>query len=610
MCSPSYNISYMQSSAIIFFFFTALERPCSLGKMSLNGLFTNGVQIQGCRTQTPHGLLRPSGNVASLSAFKSLYPWGFSFVITAPAKMHVEGAGGKSGGRSFELRAGTLAHGGDHTGRVVGSEGEAGRRVHGRGRGQHVAGVAEGGDVAERGHVSGEGGGVERAALGEVLQRVVHLFALFGFARHFSVSGLDAFLLHGQGSVNIVQLVVEPTGIADGVPVGISSPESRRCGLTVCTGRTCPSRCRQPSLGLNKGSILSVHFVVEPAGVAQVVTGTISAPQWGGRRPAVDALPAFCAGPRLGPRLASEAGGGAPQQAAGREESGAVFGDVGRVGGDGVVGGRRRPSQGGHAAAGVRRLELHAVGQRHLVLDAFLLVLAARAGRARGGQGRVRGDVLRRGGREGEEVRAGVTRRQGGGRGRGVDRQGPRGAVVDGRLGERAEVPGRGGVVAAQGFAAVQPGQGSVQERGTAHLTPVVGRRVPLHGGPHRVSVVGRDVVALTVDVKKYIHLLGQGVLRRVHVGVAEARVVRVRVLPVEDRGVVVAHPTRLVRRHLHGPGCARALSPGPEPARGEGGRSGGLRGSAGAPAVGGAGVVQGFVFSGGMGKLGRKVSK
>ena len=51
--------------------------------------------------------------------------------------------------------------------------------------------------------MSGEGGGVERAALGEVLQRVMHLFALFGFARHFSVSGLDAFLLHSQGSVNL-----------------------------------------------------------------------------------------------------------------------------------------------------------------------------------------------------------------------------------------------------------------------------------------------------------------------------------------------------------------------------------------------------------------------
>lgn len=75
--------------------------------------------------------------------------------------------------------------------------------MHRRGRGQHVAGVAERGDVAQGGHVSGEGGRVEGAALGEVLQRVVHLFALFGFARHFSVSGLDAFLLHSQGSVNL-----------------------------------------------------------------------------------------------------------------------------------------------------------------------------------------------------------------------------------------------------------------------------------------------------------------------------------------------------------------------------------------------------------------------
>lgn len=123
------------------------------------------------------------------------------------------------------------------------SEGEAGRWVHGRGRGQHVAGVAEGGDVAQGGHVSGEGGRVERAALGEVLQRVVHLFALFGFARHLPVSGLDAFFLHSQGSVNIVQLVVEPTGIADGVPVGVPPPEGGSGGLTVCTGRSSPPCC-------------------------------------------------------------------------------------------------------------------------------------------------------------------------------------------------------------------------------------------------------------------------------------------------------------------------------------------------------------------------------
>lgn len=75
--------------------------------------------------------------------------------------------------------------------------------MHGRRRGQHVARVAEGRNVAEGGHVSGQGGGVEGAALGEVLQRVVDLFALFGLAGHFPVPRLDAFLLHRQGSVNL-----------------------------------------------------------------------------------------------------------------------------------------------------------------------------------------------------------------------------------------------------------------------------------------------------------------------------------------------------------------------------------------------------------------------
>lgn len=78
----------------------------------------------------------------------------------------------------------------------------------------------------------------------------------------------------------------------------------------------------------------------------------------------------------------------------------------------------------------------------------------------------------------------------------------------------------------------------------------------------------------MTIDVKKYVHLFRQGVLSRVHVRVAEARVVRVRVLPVEDCRVVVAHPARLVRSHLHALGCTRALSPGPEPSRIEGGLS------------------------------------
>lgn len=43
---------------------------------------------------------------------------------------------------------------------------------------------------------------------------------------------------------------------------------------------------------------------------------------------------------------------------------------------------------------------------------------------------------------------------------------------MDGRLGEGAEVPRRSGVVTAQGFAAVQPGKGSMQQRRAAHLAP------------------------------------------------------------------------------------------------------------------------------------------
>lgn len=49
----------------------------------------------------------------------------------------------------------------------------------------------------------------------------------------------------------------------------------------------------QPSLGLDEGSVLSVHFVVEPTGIAQVVPGPVTSPQRGGGGPTVNALPAF-----------------------------------------------------------------------------------------------------------------------------------------------------------------------------------------------------------------------------------------------------------------------------------------------------------------------------
>lgn len=82
----------------------------------------------------------------------------------------------------------------------------------------------------------------------------------------------------------------------------------------------------------------------------------------------------------------------------------------------------------------------------------------------------------------------------------------------------------------------------------------VVGRGVSLHGGSHGVAVIRRDGVALSVDIKKYIHFLGERILRGVHVGMAKRGVMRVRVLPIEHGRVVVAHPPRLVRGDLHLP--------------------------------------------------------
>lgn len=54
-------------------------------------------------------------------------------------------------------------------------------------------------------------------------------------------------------------------------------------------------------------------------------------------------------------------------------------------------------------------------------------------------------------------MRTGVAGRQGGGRGWGVDRQGPGGAVVQRGLGERAQVPRRSAVMRADAFAAIEP---------------------------------------------------------------------------------------------------------------------------------------------------------
>lgn len=49
----------------------------------------------------------------------------------------------------------------------------------------------------------------------------------------------------------------------------------------------------QPFLRFDERPVDAVHLVVEAAGVAQVVPGTVSAPQRRGHGAAVDALPAL-----------------------------------------------------------------------------------------------------------------------------------------------------------------------------------------------------------------------------------------------------------------------------------------------------------------------------
>lgn len=51
------------------------------------------------------------------------------------------------------------------------------------------------------------------------------------------------------------------------------------------------SYTHQSSLGLDERPILAVHLVVKSASVAQIMSGTISAPKWRRRGPTVDTLP-------------------------------------------------------------------------------------------------------------------------------------------------------------------------------------------------------------------------------------------------------------------------------------------------------------------------------
>lgn len=94
------------------------------------------------------------------------------------------------------------------------------RWVDGSRRGQHVARVTEGGQVAHVRHVgshgtcsSGEGQRLVVHALGELVEAVRRPFVSLGLTGHLAVACLDAFFLHGQWSVDLQREGHEETDV-------------------------------------------------------------------------------------------------------------------------------------------------------------------------------------------------------------------------------------------------------------------------------------------------------------------------------------------------------------------------------------------------------------
>ncbi len=71
---------------------------------------------------------------------------------------------------------------------------------------------------------------------------VVMVTFLLGLGGELSISRLDVLLLEGGGAGDVVQLVVEAAGVADGFAVGVAPPQRRGVGAAVGTARSLPFR--------------------------------------------------------------------------------------------------------------------------------------------------------------------------------------------------------------------------------------------------------------------------------------------------------------------------------------------------------------------------------
>lgn len=113
-----------------------------------------------------------------------------------------------------------------------------------------------------------------------------------------------------------MQLEVEAAGVAHRLPVGVASPQRRGAGVTVGAQRPRSladnlkswkllRRRKSEAIAVERGGfrrayqsllwsdqrpVLAVHLVVQPTGVTQVVSGSVTAPKRRRRGSAVDAL--------------------------------------------------------------------------------------------------------------------------------------------------------------------------------------------------------------------------------------------------------------------------------------------------------------------------------
>ena len=105
--------------------------------------------------------------------------------------------------------------------------------------------------------------------------------------------GGDHVLPELRRSVSAMNLIVETAGVTHSLVLLDPAPQRRRASVAVVAGGAFGDSLAgaEPGcVGAGQGAVRTVHLMVETAGVTEVVTGGVSAPQRGRRHTTVDTL--------------------------------------------------------------------------------------------------------------------------------------------------------------------------------------------------------------------------------------------------------------------------------------------------------------------------------